>query len=317
MQTVVEIVLPVYGLALLGYGAARLGYFSDRAAEGLAHFVFDFALPFMLLRMFARADLPDQVPWGLLGSFYLPAFALYFSGMALAGPLLSLDSMERVIAGLGCAFGNLALLGLPVALRTFDEQGLIPYFIVLSVHGLLFLTVTTVLLEFGRSRDPSFTQALRRLLVALVRNPFILALAGGLVLNRAGLALPGAIDQIAAYMQQAVAPCALFSLGASLARYRIAGALRGSLAIVCFKNLLLPLSVSYCAMYVFGLGAVWTAVLTLMASQPTGVIIYLFSERYETARELATTTVFLSALVSLGTVPVLLYWFQVRGVIAG
>ena len=45
------------------------------------------------------------------------------------------------------------LLGLPLAMLTFDEAGMVPFLILLSVHGLGYLTVTTGLLEYGRRRQ--------------------------------------------------------------------------------------------------------------------------------------------------------------------
>lgn len=43
MEAVMNITAPVFGLGLLGYLAARLGWFPDEAAGGLARFVFDIA----------------------------------------------------------------------------------------------------------------------------------------------------------------------------------------------------------------------------------------------------------------------------------
>ena len=46
--------------------------FSAQVGEGLARFVFDFAIPALLLRTFANADLPDDMPLDPIGSYYLP-----------------------------------------------------------------------------------------------------------------------------------------------------------------------------------------------------------------------------------------------------
>jgi malonate transporter len=45
----------------------------------------------------------------------------------------------------------------------------------------------------------------------------------------------------------------------------------------------------------------------LLAAQPTGVNVFLLSTRYAAARELATTTVFLSTVISLLTVSLVVY----------
>ena len=84
MEIVVEIVLPVFGVVLLGFGAARMGWFKGEAESGLASFVFNFAVPLMLFRSLATAQLPETIPWGFFGSFYIAAAATAVSGFLLA-----------------------------------------------------------------------------------------------------------------------------------------------------------------------------------------------------------------------------------------
>ena len=60
MNAVIDVVVPVFGLGLIGYIAARLGFFSENMAQGLARFVFDYAVPLLLIRMFSAASLPSS-----------------------------------------------------------------------------------------------------------------------------------------------------------------------------------------------------------------------------------------------------------------
>jgi hypothetical protein len=310
LDSVAPIVAPVFSLALLGYLAARLGWFPEGAAEGLARFVFDFAVPLMLVRVLGRAQLPEVLPWQPLASFYLPAALAYAVGMQVSRRLFRRDFMNSVISGFCCSFGNSVLLGLPLALLAFGEPGMLPFLLLISVHGLSYFTVTTALLEYGRHQDRSRRQLAVGVLVGLVTNPIVLGLAVGVALNRSHLVLPESLDQILAYMQQAVTPCALFSLGASLSRHRVAGRLGESLFTVVVKILLMPAAAGALAGPVFGLPVPWVTAVMLLAAQPTGVNAWLFAERYAVGRELATTSVLLSTTASLGTISALLLLFE-------
>jgi predicted permease len=126
-------------------------------------------------------------------------------------------------------------------------------------------------------------------------------------MNLLGWTLQGPVDRTAAYLQGAVTPCALFSLGASLTRYRVVGALAEPAVAVGLKNLVMPALVWLGSRYVLGLAPTWTAAATLLAAQPSGVNVYLFAERYSAAKGLATTTVFLSTSLSVLTISALLY----------
>ncbi len=310
MNSVLEITLPVFGIGLLGYLATRLGWFSKQAGEGLARFVFDFAIPALLLRSFANADLPDDIPLDLIASYYLPVAGFYLLGMLIARQFFARPFDGQVITGLSFSYGNAVLLGLPLALLILGDAGSLPYFILLSMHALSLFTVTTVLLESSRHREASPLRMIGRVFLSLLKNPILLGIVGGITLNQLGLPLTGALNTTAAYLQNSVAACSLFALGASMTKYRIAGQLSQSITIVLAKNIAFPLAVYYSCSQVFDLSAGWTFIAVLMAAQPTGVNAYIFAERYQTAQALATTTVFLSTAFSLLSIPVLLYFYQ-------
>ena len=307
LESVISIVAPVFALGFLGYLSTRLGWFSDEAAGGLARFVFDFAVPLMLVRVFVHAELPSTFPWPLLATFYLPAAVLYAAGILVSGRLFGRDLMGRTIGGFSCSFGNAVLLGLPLALLSFDEAGMVPFLILLSVHGLGYLTVTTGLLEYGRQRGQPWSRLPLAVGRGMVTNPIILGLAVGVSMNQAGLTLPGPVDRTLEYMQAAVTPCALFSLGASLTRCRIAGGLAEPLVAVALKTVLMPVTVWVLAVHLLALPTQWSQAAILLAAQPTGVNVYLFAVRYAAAKELATTTVFLATSFSLISLSLVLY----------
>ena len=287
-----------------------MGWFSAQAGEGLARFVFDFAIPALLLRTFANADLPKDMPLDLIGSYYLPIAIFYLLGMQVAKYLFARPFEGQVITGFSFCYGNAVLLGLPLVLLTLGDEASLPYFILLSIHALSLFTVTTVLLEASHHRDASPFHLVGKVFLGLLKNPILLGIVGGLTLNWLGLPLTGALDTTIAYLQNAVAACSLFALGASMTKYRIAGQLKQSATVVLAKNIAFPLCVYLTCTQVFALSAHWTFIAVLMAAQPTGVNAYIFAERYQTAQALATTTVFLSTVCSLLTIPVLLYLYQ-------
>jgi len=310
LNSVVEITVPVFGIGLLGYLATRLGWFSAQAGEGLARFVFDFAIPALLLRTFANADLPEDMPLDLIGSYYLPVVAFYLLGMLIARLLFARPFDGQVITGFSFSYGNAVLLGLPLVLLTLGDEASLPYFILLSMHALSLFTVTTAMLEWNRHRGASPLNMIGKVFLGLLKNPILMGIVAGITLNRLGLPLTGALDTTAGYLQNTVAACSLFALGVSMTKYRIAGQLKQSIIAVLAKNIAFPVCVYIACSQLFLLSAHWTFIAVLMAAQPTGVNAYIFAERYGTAQALATTTVFLSTAFSLLTIPALLYFYQ-------
>lgn len=313
MEIVLEIVLPVFGVVVLGYGATRLGWFGGDAESGLAKFVFDFAVPLMLFRSLATAELPETVPWGYLGSYYISAASIYWMGFLLARYVFRRTYGGQIITGFGYAFGNTVLLGLPLILTTFGDEAALPLFILISIHGLCFFTLTTLLLEVDRNAGAgSKQQLIQQTTKSLFTNPILMGIFAGLVVNLTHTTLLPPIDAICALMQQAVTPCALFSLGASLTQYGMAGRIRQSIIMVVAKTVLMPALVYVLATYVFAIEPLWTMVAVVMAAQPSGVMTYIFAKKYGVGQAIATTSIFLSTMLSMVTLSVILFLFDVR-----
>lgn len=318
MNVVFEVSIPVFGLGLLGYFATRLGYFSRDNADGLTNFVYNFAVPLLLFRTLAHADQVGAEhigngPWQLVLGYYAPMAVFYFLGMLISRFAFKRDFEAQVITGFSFSYGNAILLGLPLALLTFGEKGAIPFFILLAFHALTAFTVTTIALEYGRSEGLSMGSTLNNMVKGIATNPIIIGIIAGTAVNRLGWTVPAALDTLAGFMQNAVTPCALFALGATLTGYGIAGRLAQTSVIILAKCVAFPLVVWVSCRHVFGIDPLWAIVATLLAAQPVGVNIFIFAERYNTARAMATTAVFLSTTFSLLSIPVLLYFIELHG----
>ncbi|MEM7026380.1 MAG: AEC family transporter, partial [Pseudomonadota bacterium] len=111
----------------------------------------------------------------------------------------------------------------------------------------------------------------------------------------------------------AAVPCALFSVGASLRGYRVAGALRPALLMTVLKLVVHPLVVWLLATQVFDLPPLWVKVVVLMSALPVGVNAYLFAVRYEAGQQENAAAILVSNVVSVATLSAVLYWLGAGG----
>ena len=139
MDIIFGIILPVFGTLGLGYAAARHGAFDEAANRGLSLFVFNFALPLMLFRAIAQADLPDAMPWGYLLSYYLGAFGVYALAMIGGRLLFGRRLDEQAVLGLGGGFSNTGMLGIPLVMTAYGPDAALPLFVMIACHSLLLL----------------------------------------------------------------------------------------------------------------------------------------------------------------------------------
>lgn len=307
MSILLDVMLPVFGLVLLGYGAVRLKWLDADAVRGLSLFVFNFALPAMLFRALATTRLPEDIEWAFLLSYYIAALVVFGLGMVVAGRGFGRPLAGQGLAGLTASYSNTVLLGIPIVLTAFGDAAALPLFLVIATHNLVLFPPATALIEAGLGRRNSLRRLPISTLAGMARNPIVGGLTLGLVFNLLGLGIPKPLDSIVSTLGAAAVPAATFALGATLARYRIAGALKEAGTLVCIKTIVQPAIVWLLATRVFDVAPLWASVAITMAALPTGINAYLFAERYDHGVATAATAVLLSTGLSIGTLSVLLF----------
>lgn len=308
---------PIFGIAIFGYIAAKLEWISENNSKVLTKFVFYFAVPLYLLRKFVNSDLPDVLPLDLLASFYIPVAIVYCFGLFVIAKIFGHDRSKRVITAMSSTFGNGVLLGLPVLLSTIGEDGVVPYFIILAFHGLSLFTVSTILLERAKIKDQqefeglpdqnkSYVKNIFEIFTNLGRNPILVAIVLGLVMNSLEWKLPYTLDKIAEIMGDTVTGASLFALGSTMSHYRLAGQIPASISISLTKILLLPLLAWGFGTIVFELEKTWLIAMVIFAAQPSGVSAYVFAEHYKTGISVSTSTIMLSTIFSMLSLPLII-----------
>ena len=223
MNPIFDVIFPVFAIIGMGYGASKLNWVKESTVDGLSDFTYHFAVPVMLVQSISRSSLPEQVPWAFLFSYYGASFSVLTLGLLSCQNLLRRDFGDSAMHGFTSTFPNTVLLGIPIVLMAFGEEATVPLFLIISLHSTLLLPVITTLMEVAKGRNASLAKVGRNALRGIAANPIILSLVSGIVMNILDLRLPAALDPVAELMGNAVTPCSLFALGATLTRFQIAG----------------------------------------------------------------------------------------------
>ncbi|MGE0240143.1 MAG: AEC family transporter [Parvibaculaceae bacterium] len=295
MSSILTTILPVFGLIALGFVCARARFIGAAAGQGLSQVVFSLAMPALLFRTVATIDQQSLSPW--------PLWAALFGGIAIVWAVTTviagttkLIAAAPAAAATGACYGNVAMLGLPLALAHFGDRAALPVGLVLSIHPPVLWLAAVLHIEASRQgRLPSFATILRQLGNQLIRNPIVLALLLGALWRATGLGLHPVPDRFLELLGEAGIPMALVALGLTLAGYSLKGQWSGILTLMALKMLLLPVAVWLIARYVVGLDPFWTEVILVLAAMPAGANAYLFAEHY------ATGTAAVSGAIALGT----------------
>lgn len=203
MSVILEVVAPVFGVMVLGFVAARLHWFDERAIGGLVRFVVFFAIPALLFRSLAMVELPVQIEWAFLLSFYVGSLAVYALGMITARYLYGWPAAVQAIFGMSAGFSNTVLIGIPVLLTAYGPDASLPVFLLVALHSPLLMPLTVALIQVTGRQSTDVFARLRAASGDLLRTPIITSVLAGLALNLLGLSLPTPIDRAAGLLAAA------------------------------------------------------------------------------------------------------------------
>lgn len=298
------VVLPVFGLIALGYLARWVRLVRETTGEGLSDFVFVLAVPCLLFRTLAKADIPSSQPWGYWISYFAGLAIVWALATLVAHRVFSRKGPELVVSGFAAAQSNTVFVGVPMILKAYGDAGAVPLGLLLAVHLPVTMTIATLLAE---GRSASVAMLVRRLFT----HPIIIGILLGSAARPVIDLIPAPLWTIVDLLAGAAVPCALISLGIAMRRYGLASGLGLPVVLSALKLGLHPLIVYLLATQVFAMPAHWSGVAVLFAACPCGINAYLFAERYRQGVADASSAIALSTMVSLFTTAAWLTWLGV------
>lgn len=308
MLPVFEAVFPLVAVAAFGYTLRCRAYLDEVETAAIERFTLSFLLPFLLFLGTATAALPETLDWRYLAAFYGAIALIYALGLLLGGLLFGYSPLQQSVFGMGGAYSNVTVVGVPVCLALLGEEAFPPMFLLIAVHQMFLFALGTLLAERGRERGATLLRHLGRVLRDLLGNPITGSLLAGGIYNLLGLGIWPPLHEAMRLLAQAAVPASLFILGASLTRYRVAGEWRPALLTVALKLAALPALVWLLMDRVAGVEPLWTATAVLLSAMPVGISTYVFARRYHCGEAQAAAAIVLSSLLSVATISVVVWW---------
>ncbi|MFA5679517.1 MAG: AEC family transporter [Pseudomonas sp.] len=297
-MSVLNALIPVFGLILLGWGLGSRRVISAEGSKTLSVITFKLFMPVLLFAGLAHADLGEAMSPLLLLLYFAPAVLVFIAINLLMHRRLGRPSSM----GLAASYSNNVLVGIPLITVMLGVDSLVYLFAILVFHSLILFTLQSFYNAFWGGGEKGLDW---RSLLSSLANPLIIGLALGALVNLSGLAIPAPLWRIVELLAAAALPVALLMLGVSLSGYRLhfSGSM---LLLTTAKLMLLPALVMAGGFLVPGLNATAHAVLVLMAACPTGVNVLAFSMGAGDVR-IISSVIFLSTLLASLTLPIWLF----------
>ncbi|EHM03313.1 transporter, auxin efflux carrier family protein [Acetobacteraceae bacterium AT-5844] len=298
MSVLLQIILPIFALIGLGYASAKMKWISEEGLRGLNDFVFRLALPCLI---FNGATTPHPGGGATAFAFFTGCLTAYALAILLARTVLRLKLGEAGTFGLNASFGNSGMIGIPLVLAAYGQQGLGQLLAIIGLHSLILLPIGTVVGEMAHSSKAPVLKILKATIISVAQNPIVIAVAAGFVVYQAGVPVPEVARNFLQLTGMAASPVALFCLGATLVAFDARRDWPSALVCSALKLLFMPFLVAVIG-WLISLPPLPMKVAVLTAALPTGANAFFLSRRYSAGAERSGATVLLSTLLSLGTV---------------
>lgn len=291
----VNVVLPVFCIVFAGYLLERWQSLDFRTLTNLSLYLLTPALVFSAL-------LKKPLPLAL-GSKIALYMVLYTAALLLlavaAAYLCRLQADTRRALLLATAMMNIGNFGLPLAWFAYGDAGLDISIITFVLFNIPLGTLAIVIAQ-------SETTALREAVVNSMKIPIFHAVLAALTCQLLGWQPPTFVLRSLDLLGQGAIPLMLVLLGMQLARSRVIADLAFLSTASILRLAVAPL-VGWTIASLLGFDGVARNVVVLQTSTPSAVLPLLYAMRFGTRPDLVASAIFVTTLLSAGTLTLLLY----------
>jgi malonate transporter and related proteins len=140
----------------------------------------------------------------------------------------------------------------------------------------------------------------------VVLNPLVISTLIGMFLSALGLRMPGPLAAYLNILAGALTPCALFAIGLGLSLDGLRANIRPASLLSAVKLVIMPL-ILYGLTMLLGLDPLYTIAAVICAAVPTAKTVYILSGEYRCEEMMVASTVSMTTLASIVSLPVWLY----------
>lgn len=307
MADIVGLLLPFFGLILIGYIAARVTRQPAEALGWLNTFIIYAALPALFFKLVAQTPIEQLTRVDFIITDIAATYSIFLL-LFLAGRFLRRNSLaDSTIQAFAGSYGNIGYMGPGLALLALGEKAAVPVALIVCFENALHFIVAPTMMAMEGEDKRSLPQLAADIARKVLLHPFILSTALGFAVAALSMHPPVAFQRFVDYLAQAAAPCALFAMGVTLALRPLKRIPAEIGYIVPAKLILHPLVVYLVLQAVGGFDPIWIEAAMLLAALPTATNVFVIGQQYGVWQERASATILITTACSVVTVSLLLY----------
>lgn len=302
MNTVINLILPFFGLILIGFLAGKFLSKDSSGIEWFNTFVVYFALPPLIYQNIASAPIEQLTNWPFIMATTFSSYAIFMLVFTVAILFLRKQVGEAAVQGSAASYGNIGYMGLPLTVAALGSSAAIPAALIFCFDATMHCTLVPVLNSLGETGKTKISVIVKKIFKQVFFHPFIIATILGVIASVFAVKLPQPVDTLLAFLSNAAAPCALFVLGVTVAYQPLSAMGKEFPLIILAKTVLHPLLVAVVLSAMGGFDPLWIGVAVLMASLPTAATVFVMAVQFNHYVEGSSSVILITTAISFVTV---------------
>lgn len=306
IENVISRALQLLFIMIVGFYARKRKFISRDDVKTLARLLSNITNPLLIICSFQMPFEKDILSTGLtilaggVAVHLISAVICYFVFMSKKNP------KEAVVYEMNTLFANCGFMGFPILAAIFgDKLGVMYGAFYNMVFNLFFWSYGIAMLNRHKIQgDKKSKLDFKKLFL----NPGILATVTGFILFVAKVKIPDALLGGMDMVGETTFPLAMIIIGALIVELDLKTAFNDLRLYICafLKLFAFPLAtLAVCVL--FGASTVVTQVLVVLSGMPSATLGAVFAEIYGTNPITSAKLVCLTTIISVGTIPLLLY----------
>lgn len=287
--------MPVFLVMLLGWLLKRRNFITDEFVSIADKVVFKVALPFLVFKDIAAADLYSDFNWPFV-LFCFFGTCIFFGVTWIFAEIFIKDKSMIGSFVQGSFRGSAAILGMAFAQNIYGTSGLVPMMIVASIPLFNIFSVI-VLMRSANAGEKDKKAVLKKTLKGIVTNPIIIGIFAGIPFALLRVTFPPIIEKTLISVGSLSTPLALlaiggsFSTGAALSKWKPTVA-ASIIKLILIPGIFLPIAVA------MGFRNDEMVALLILTGAPTTVSSYIMAKNMDNDGVLASGIVVMTTLLS-------------------
>lgn len=296
--------MPVFLVMILGWWLKKIHFVTDEFVSVADKLVFKVALPVLVFRDIAGADLSNDFNWKFVLFCFFGTCIFFGATWFLAEIFIKDKSMIGSFVQ-GSFRGSAAILGIAFAENIYGSSGLVPMMIVASIPLFNIFSVI-VLIRSANAGETDKKAVIQKTLKGIVTNPIIIGIVLGIPFALCRFEFPVILQKTINSVASLSTPLALiaigagFSTGAALEKWKPT-VIASLIKLVIIPGIFLPVAVW------MGFRNEEMVALLILTGAPTTVSSYIMAKNMGNDGVLASGIVVMTTLLSSVTLTLIIF----------